>query len=791
MMRFKLLIISLLIVNSLTAQHSLTITVYDDMGNSLPGASVYLSGGLNPSVSDQYGVVHFQYLKSGNYSINCTFLGFKSSKTSIEIKTDSEQKIVLQPSEYLTDEVVVSAISAQNNSPFAYTNISKNELDKSNLAQDIPYLLELTPSVVTMSDAGTGIGYTQMRIRGTDVSRINVTTNGIPLNDAESHGVWWVDLPDIAASTQRIQVQRGVGTSTNGAGVFGASINLQTNSLDSNYYAEIKSTAGSFNTFKNSVAVGTGRLKNGLAVDARVSKINSDGYIDRAFTNMYSWFASLSYANKKNLLRFNVFSGYQETYQAWYGVEKATMDTNRTYNPYKYENQIDHYEQTHYQLLYSRQMSSAWELNTALHLTTGYGYYEEYQEGDSFANYGLSDLIIGNDTITTTNCVRRKIMDNDFFGYTASLIYKQPKFDVIIGTAANQYFGNHYGKMIQSDYQASILLPHQWYENQGDKKDANLFAKMNYNLTSQLNFYADFQIRYLQYKIEGIDDNFSKLDTKNNYLFFNPKMGFLFQINNESDVYLSAAVANREPSRTDIIDAPLSKKPTHEQLFDVEFGYKIHSYHWNFMVNFYRMEYKNQLVQTGKLNDVGAAININVDKSYRTGIEISGSLLLFNWLVFNGNITLSSNKIVDFTQWSDYYDTDYNYLGNQPKSLGNTDISYSPSIISSASILIKPYKTVDIIFTEKYVGKQYFDNTMNEERSMDAYLVTNARIDWKIPIKFAENLTLQLLINNLMDLKYYNNAYGGNWYENNEEKNWAYYFPQAGRHFLAGITLKF
>ena len=546
----------------------------------------------------------------------------------------------------ILNEVNVNALRAGEKTPIAFTNIKKEDIKKANLGQDLPYIISLTPSVVTTSDAGAGIGYTGFRIRGTDPTRINVTVNGIPLNDSESQGVWWVNMPDFASSIENIQIQRGVGTSTNGSSAFGASINLKTGELRRNPYFTTNNSIGSFATLKNNIEFGTGLIENTFAFNGRISKISSDGYIDRATSKLKSLFLQAGYFRESYSVKAIVFTGNEQTYQAWNGVPLNFLDTNRTYNAYTYENEIDNYEQTHYQLHYNKRVSNKTSLSAAMHYTHGEGYYEQYKSGQDFEDYNLESIIIGNDTLNSTDLIRRKWLNNDFSGLTYSLNHKMGNLDLIFGGASNRYIGQHYGNIIWAEYSSNGAINHQYYWNKAEKQDNNFYAKANYKYSDATNLYIDLQNRRINYMFEGYDKNSILSEQEVTHEFFNPKVGVFHNLKQNQSVYASFAVANKEPNRNDYVENKSDEYPSHETLYDTEIGYKKSGEKLSLGVNIYHMKYKNQLVLTGEINDVGAYRRANIDDSYRKGIEIDGLYKLSDKITWSGNITLSNNKII-------------------------------------------------------------------------------------------------------------------------------------------------
>lgn len=715
--------------------------------------------------------------------------------------------IIAQASDSITfkknlDEVSVNALRANDKTPMAFTNISKSEIKKSNLGQDLTYLISLTPSVVTTSDAGAGIGYTGLRIRGTDPSRINVTINGIPVNDSESQGVWWVNMPDFASSLDNIQIQRGVGTSTNGAAAFGASINLKTLALNKKAYTITNNSVGSFNTLKNNIEFGSGMLNNKFTFDGRLSRISSDGYIDRATSDLKSLYLQGAYFGKKSVLKAIVFSGQERTYQAWNGVPKRYLDTNRTFNSYTYENEVDNYNQTNYQLHYNEQLNSKTNIHLATHYTHGEGYFESEKLNQNLADYGLNNILIGSDTISSTDLVRRKWLNNDFGGITYSINHKNDLVNLVVGGANNVYSGQHYGNVIWAQYMSNGLYNHQYYKNIATKYDNNVFIKTNFQASEKTSLFLDLQSRNIEYEFNGsdIDGNIGVQEVKLD--FFNPKFGLSHKMNEEQLLYGSFAVANKEPNRSDYIESSPNSRPLHETLYDTEIGFKYTTKDFKFNANAYIMNYDNQLIKTGEINDVGYFTSENVKKSFRRGLEIEGSILLSKKLAWAANMTLSENKIDTFIQYIDSWDTG----GQQETIYTETDLAFSPSIIWASQLTYNFQDNLSLDFITKYVGEQFIDNSSSEDRKLDDYLVNNLRLSYSFNSKIFNYARLSLQINNLFDEEYVSSAwiyrFVSNGYDPSEDDhyvtkgsdggyNMAGYFPEATRNYLIGLTLGF
>ncbi|MCK5823301.1 MAG: TonB-dependent receptor [Bacteroidales bacterium] len=815
MKRLSLLLVLQLISFWIFSQSTISGTITDTKGEPLIGANVQLTNTLKGTFSDLEGKFIIKNIKNKNYTIVVSYIGYVKAYKKLNLEKDLTINFKLKRSSVMSDEIMISSTRVGEKVPATYINLNKKSIDDNNLGQDIPYLLSISPSVVTSSDAGAGIGYTNIRIRGTDANRINITINGIPYNDPESHGVFWVNLPDLASSINNVQIQRGVGTSTNGAGAFGATINMQTLTLERKAYAEASNSIGSFQTWKSNVRVGSGLINDKFTFDARLSKIESQGFIDRAASDLKSFFVSGGYYSKHNIVKLNISSGIEKTGQAWNGVPKCKLENDsigmaqlvyddgwsdaekdnlfnsnsRTFNRYIYDNQTDNYQQDHYQLFYSHEITNFLNINTALHYTKGYGYYESYKYNKKFSKYGLENAIINNDTITRSDFIYRKLMDNDFYGITYSMNYKLEKINASIGGAYNIYEGDHFGNVIWSQFSINNFeKDYEWYRNKGTKKDFNIYAKINYLITNKLNIYGDVQFRNIDYTIDGIDDDFRDVSQTHKFNFINPKTGIYYTINDKQNAYFSFGIANREPNRHNYTDADTTKPtPSYETLRDYEFGYTFSTTKSVLKVNLFYMDYKNQLVLTGDINDVGSAIMANVDKSYRTGIELSSGLKFTDNLKWDLNATFSKNKIKNFTQYVDNWDT----WGQDVSNLGETDLAFSPNIIANSLITYNIKNKFFIKLISNYVGKQYIDNSASDERKLDAYFINNIKIDYGFKTKLVKGINLSLMINNIFDQKYETNAWVYQYTYEGEQRVLDGYFPQAGINFLAGLTLKF
>jgi len=789
--------------DSVFAQLSISGTVVEkSSGKPLTGAHIRSEKNNLSVLSDATGQFKIGGLKDEKYSLKVTFVGFQSQRVEFVLRQDTAIGFSMESVAILGEEVNIVATRAQPQQPATYSMVSGNEIKSVNLGRDMPYLLQTTPSLVTTSDAGNGVGYTGMNIRGTDLTRINVTINGIPVNDAESQGVWFVDLPDLASSTENIQIQRGVGTSTNGAGAFGASVNIKTSDLKQEPYGELDLAAGSYGTFKSTLRFGTGLINEKISVDGRLSFITSNGYIDRASSNLKSYFLSAGYFGKNTTLKLLTFSGFEKTYQAWEGVPKDSLLTNRTYNPAGeyidksgqiayYDNQTDNYQQDNYQMIFSQRILKNWNLNLALHYTKGRGYYENYDQSASFNDYGLNDVIVGNDTITNTDLVNRKILDNDFYGFTfSSNVSVGKNLKMTVGGGWNQYYGRHFGKIIWAEFASDGNNEQDWYYNTGLKNDFNVYSKFTYSPVDLISFYADLQYRYVGYKMSGTLDDLRSIDQQHQFNFINPKGGLFVQINEKHQAYFSFGMTHREPSRNNYKDADPERIPTYETLFDYELGYHfgIPSFHAN--INAYYMAYSNQLVLTGEINKVGEAIMVNVPHSYRLGIEVTAGLELFKKLQWNITATLSKNKIKDFTSYIDNYDSTGSFTGQVSEYLGETDLSFSPNIILGSVLTYTPLTSLSFALISRYTGQQYIDNTSDKSRSLGSYFVNSFSASYSIKLKPFKEIGFNILVNNFFNQKYESNAWVYQYYYDNVHYEVNGYFPQAPINVMFGITLR-
>ena len=726
-----------------------------------------------------YSIEKIYYMKKGIYFL-----------LLISFNVYSQQVIdTLEGTKQVLDEVIVQSVRVKYSSPISHSNISKSEMSSRNLGQDLPVLLNFLPSVVTTSDAGAGIGYTGIRIRGVSPQSTNITINGIPFNDPESHGTFWVNLPDFTSSIESLQVQRGVGTSTNGSGAFGASINILTDAISKNPYAEISNSIGSYNTLKHTVKFSTGQLNDSFELSGRLSKIDSDGYIDRAYSDLKSYFIQGTYNKGNTLIKALTFGGHEKTYQSWDGVSNDQLLENRRQNPLTYENEIDNYKQDHYQLHWNQKLNEKWSTNLGLNYTYGRGYFEQYREADSVDTYGGivdSDTDQNGNLTGTTDLIRRRWLDNNFYVLNASTNYNSSKLNLMFNTSYSTYSGDHFGEVIWArNFSKSSSIRDRYYDGNGKKTDFSLFAKGSLILNNAFEFYADFQLRNINYKTTGYTSDLVNMLLDESYSFFNPKFGLSYKLSSQSMVYGSYSRANREPSRSDF-ESNENIKP--EQLNDFEIGWRFRKDGLSLNINTYYMLYNEQLVLTGELDDVGSPIRTNSGSSYRMGIEAEARIKLSEFFLMNTNVTLSSNKNKQTLSKFDGKIVDF----------GKTNISFSPDFIASNTIVFSPKDNLDISFLSKYVGKQYMGNIDADNSILDSYFVNDLNLNYKInPNKTFKEIIISGLINNILDKEYVSNGYyytyDDTWSVPGQTKTMdgAGYYPQATRNFLIGITLKF
>jgi iron complex outermembrane recepter protein len=799
------------------AQYQLSGSVRNAQTNEpIAGATVELKGAGSTSTATD-GSFWFKLTKGGSYQLQVSSVGFKTVQQTVELRSGkTEISIVLEAQSLLLQPIEIRGSRAAEHAPFAKSTLTKADLEKKNLGQDLPFLLNSTPSVVVTSDAGNGIGYTGLRIRGSDATRINMTINGIPYNDAESQGLFFVNLPDLASSVSSVQVQRGVGTSTNGAGAFGATMNFSTHEFNEKAYAELNNSFGSFNTWKNTVRLGSGLINNHFTIDARLSRITSDGFIDRARTDLQSFYLSGAYLGEKTSVRFNIISGKEQTYQAWNGIPEAKLRNQpdallnhyynnigvlyftpedsvnlfnsnpRRFNVYQYENQTDNYQQDHYQFFLNHAFNKNVSANLTLFYSKGAGYYEQYRNDNRFSSYGLPDVTVGATVVRRTDLIRRLWLDNNFYGGLYSVQYKKDKHELIVGGGYSTYRGDHFGDIIW----AAIGIPKnfRWYEFDAIKNDVNTYAKWQYKLSNRLELFTDLQFRRVDYRFTGTR-KYPTVVVNEQFNFLNPKLGLTYRHNGYT-IYGSYALGNKEPNRDDFEREATTPLPRREQLHNFESGITKASARYNWNVNFFYMRYKDQLVLTGRINDVGDAVRTNVPNSFRLGVELQGAYKFNQWLEAEGNLTWSRNRILNFTDAVPVYDANFDLVNQQTREFRSTPMSFSPDWVSSFSIHAKPTKSHTISLISKAVSNQFMDNTANNARLLRGYFVQDLRWMWTIRSKKMGKADLIVQINNLWNKLYETNGYTYSYVYIDQLVTENFFYPMAGRNAMIGLNIK-
>ncbi|MDT0646912.1 TonB-dependent receptor [Zunongwangia sp. F260] len=759
----------------------------------LEGVSVFATGTGNGTQTDEDGNYSLT-LQEGNYTILFSFGNRK--RVQVNLNQDKVLDVDMSTAEEVLDEVFLSSVRVSAQEPITYSNLSNEEIEDRNLGQDIPVLMNYMPNVVSTSDAGAGVGYTGIRVRGSDATRVNVTVNGIPLNDAESQGVFWVNMGDFASSVQNLQLQRGVGTSTSGAGAFGASLNILTDRYQEEASAQLANSIGSYNTFKHTLEFSTGLMNDHWEFAGRASKIRSDGYIDRAESELKSYFLQGTYVDDNTLVKAISFGGTETTYHAWYGIDGETLRENRRFNPAGmytdddgnvqfYEDQTDNYWQDHYQFLWNEDYNENWSSNIALHYTKGRGYYQEYEEEAALTEFGLQPFTAGGEEVTTSDLVSREWLDNDFYGTVFSLTYENEKVDAVLGGGWNRYVGDHFGEVIYTQFARNNGPSDLYYDNTGKKTDFNIYAKATFSITEKLAAYGDLQLRTVNYETHGLLDDGTFFNVDDSFEFFNPKAGLTYQMNTQNQFYASYARAHREPTRSDYENGD----PEAEELNDYELGWRYNSPSFQINSNLYLMDYRNQLVLTGGIDDVGAFVRENSGNSYRLGLEIDATIRLSDHFTIMPNIAISRNKNVDFVST----------LNGELREYGKTDISFSPEIVAGNIIGYSPVQGLELKLLSKFVGEQYMSNIEAENSKLESYFINdfNVQYTWRDAPVF-EEIVFTGLVNNIFNEEYVSNGY---YYTFNVENpdfasgvqtlDGAGYYPQATTNFLAGLTLKF
>ncbi len=811
-----LTLLFLFLLTSGYSQYNVTGKILSPEGDEVESAVVFLKDSQFSAISDENGKFILENVPQGNYILVVTYLGFQNIELPINLLQDEALTLRFEGKLYQLDEIEVTSNQLENSDPFTHSDFTKTEMNQRNSGEDITYMMRHKPSMVVTSDAGAGIGYSSIRMRGTDQRGINVTINGVPVNDAESHNVFWVNTPDLINSISKIQIQRGVGPSTHGAGSYGGSISISTNEEHLKPYVEVGGLFGSFNSYRGSVKLGTGLINNKYSIDARYSLAGSDGYIDRASSELSSYYISASKKTSDSYLKFLTFSGKERTYQAWNGVPISKVngdsdeldkhynnnigslykttedslnlyDSDRRYNAYQYEDQVDDYGQSYYQLHYGKEMTSNLFLRSSLFYTRGKGFFEQFRYGDDLKDYGISDYINGMDTISEANLVRRRWLDNHYFGGLASLDYRvNDDLQLTYGGLFSKYIGDHYGQVISVDLPISIDKSRKYYDNAGEKLDWNMFVQGKYNITQQISVFGDVQWRNISYDVDGIDNDGRSIDIEEDYSFINPKLGINYNLGNHG-AYASLGVANREPNRSDFLDNFTGDLPSHETLFDYELGYKYQRTSTQFETNLYYMDYKDQLILTGDLNDVGSAIRVNTPESYRMGVEVSLTQKLVKNLDWVFNVNLSRNKIKEFDQvYFDYTDGFEKVITTHE----DVDIAFSPNAVLFNELRFYITPAFSASLESKYVGKQYLDNTQSDDKSLDAYFVNNVRLRYTLNPSFANKVDVLLTLNNVFNTLYSNNGYTYS-YKVGDLITETFLFPQADFNASLGATVKF
>jgi iron complex outermembrane recepter protein len=804
----------------LQGQFTLDGYITNTKGEKLDFAVIYLENTNYAAVTDPSGYYKIENIVPGDYTIKVSHTSYQSIINQININQNRSYHVVLDVLAYPLENIEIIANKLQKSDPFRFKDVSESYIEKYNLGLDIPALLQFQTSVLTTSDAGTGIGYSGLSIRGSDQTRINVTINGVPVNDAESQNVFWVNMPDLSGSVQSVQIQRGAGASTNGPGAFGGTLSFNTRDLNQNPYVSLSGSAGSFGTLKGSVGLGTGLMNGKYFMEGRYSYITSEGFIDRASANLNGIFFSAGRISEKSSLRFQVVSGREVTYQAWNGVpeSKFSGDTRQladhynrnigsiyknsadsvnlfgsdpnTYNYYLYENQVDNYRQTQSQVSYNRQLSPKTSLQTTAFYTFGKGYFEQFRFDDALSDYGFNEIFDkeGN-VITSTDLVRRRWLQNHFFGVTSNINGEiNRNIEWQSGVFLSHYDGDHFGEIIKTWIEPATSVFSRYYDNTGRKTDISGFARISGDIQQKLQFFTDLQLRHVRYDVNGLLEDQIRSNVDESYLFFNPKAGITYALDKKSDILLSFAIANREPARSDFVDHIITEvQPKPETMFNYELAYRLNGQKLSLQTGLYFMDYTNQLVLNGNLNDVGAALRINVPESYRFGWESELTYQVHRKVTLMLNMTLSRNRIRNFSETIYDYTNGFEVI---KKELGETPIAYSPNIISSLQCIYKPIKNFEVEWSGRYVGKQFLDNTGNENRKLPAFHVHNLRLSYEFLPKFAETLKFNLLVQNVLNRKYASNGYTYSYiFENTITENFV--FPQAGIHFFAGFDVRF
>ena len=797
--RFWKLLVLLLVASEARAQMKFTGAVRGDDDSALVGANVIVGDDQTfGGATDVSGRFAISGVLPGPCRVRISSVGYQTLDTLLVlVATDPERTFILRNHSLSLRAAEVSALRVGDRAPFAKSIVTRETIDRINTGVDLPYLLDLQPSVVSTSDGGTGIGYTYMRIRGTDGTRTNITVNGVPFNDPESQGAFLVNMPDLASSAEDIEVQRGVGTSTNGPAAFGASVNVRTTAVKRDPWGLIALSGGSFNTQRYSISAGTGLIQDRFSLDVRLSSISSDGYVDRASADLKSYFLQGALVGKNRSFRLITFRGKEVTYQAWGGVPRDTLPINRTYNGYTYDNEVDNYDQTHYQALFDQKLGPHATLNVTLYKILGAGYFEQFRADDDLSTYGIPDAVINGDTVTSSDIIRRRWLDNSLTGVNINTEVRAGRHRLVLGASYNKSQGAHFGEVIWARYAGNGNIRDRYYDDDATKTDASAFAKLTYALSDKMDLYGDLQVRQVDHSLLGFNDALESSMQSVRYTFFNPKAGLLWRVRQGGKAYASIAIANREPNREDLQETTPYSRPQSERLFDYEAGYEYRTGRLSAGINLYYMDYKDQLVLTGELNDVGAALRTNVKNSYRMGAEMMLAAQITKRLGLRANTTISANKVREFTEFVDAYDADFNWTGQQQYDYTESDLPFSPSLIAGGElgyrVLDSPGRLrADLTLVTKYVGQQYLDNTSSTDRMLDAYVINDIRANVSLlGLKGVKSVDFNLTVRNVLSELYESNGWAYSYVFDGSRTQDVGLFPQAPVNVLGGVTVRF
>ncbi|MBK9146521.1 MAG: TonB-dependent receptor [Flavobacteriales bacterium] len=790
MKQFLSIAASALMAHAAMPQARLQGIVTDDGGSPLDGVSVLVGAdGRLGTATDRTGRFELKGVGEGEVRLRAQHLGYVPIDTLLLARAEAVTLRMTRAAVFL-GAAEVTALRAGDRAPFAKSVMSREQIDRINTGVDLPFLLEQQPGVVATSDGGTGIGYTYMRIRGTDGTRTNITLNGVPFNDAESQGAFLVNLPDLASSLEDIEVQRGVGSSTNGPAAFGASVSMRTTAVKREPWALLGASGGSFSAQRYSVSAGTGLIDGRFSLDARLSSISTEGYVDRASADLKSYFVQGAWVGAKRSLRFIAFQGKEITYQAWAGVPREVVDTNRTFNPYTYENEVDNYEQAHYQLLLDHRLSPSVTLNATLFRVDGAGYFEQFREGDELAAYGIAPAVINGDSTATSDLIRRRWLENTLLGANANADIGLGKHRLVLGASYSHYSGQHFGELIWARYAGSADIGDRYYDNDARKTDLSAFVKLTYGLRHNIDAYGDLQFRSVSHWLEMLNAELVPEQQPIAFSFFNPKAGVTWSLSSGDRVYASIAVANREPNREDLQETAPSSRPRSERLVDYELGYERRTGHLSAGVNCYLMDYADQLVLTGELNDVGAALRTNLARSYRAGVELMGALRVSKRLTWRANAAFSRNRVRAFTEFVDDWDNG----GQVGYTYAESELPLSPGVVAGSELTYRALEgkraTADLTLVTKYVGRQFLDLSASVDRMLDPFLVSDLRLNATWLAKGTKGIEFNLTLRNLFSELYESNGWVYSYVSDGRRQEFVGLYPQAPLNLLGGVSVR-